>query len=57
MKTLQEEINKLEKEVQNATEEWNSAQLNRDPIKTKYWETQLVQLQSQLEALKMRRRV
>ena len=55
--TLQERIEELEKKVAELTDKWNLAQLNRDPVATKVAEDELINTQSELNALKMRRPV
>lgn len=55
--TLQEQIAGLQARVEEITEEWNLAQLNRDPYKIKDAEERLVNAQTELNLLLMRRPV
>lgn len=55
--TLQEQIEELENKVIELTEKWNTAQLNRDPVGIKVAEEELINTQTELNALKMRRPV
>lgn len=55
--TVTEMIEVLEKKIIELTEEWNTAMLNRDPIKANDAETRLIAAQTELNTLKMRRPV
>lgn len=54
---IKADIEQLQKAVEEITEEWNLAQLNRDPYKIKDAEERLVAAQTELNLLLMRRPV
>lgn len=57
LEVLNEQIAELELKVQQATDAWTEAKMNRNEVQIRETEDQLVQLTTELNALKMRRPV
>lgn len=54
---IEADIAECQRKVEEATEEWTIAKLNRDAVQIQETENRLIELTTQLNALKMKRPV
>jgi len=54
---IEADIAECQQKVEEATEEWTIAKLNRDAVQIQETENRLIELTTQLNALKMKRPV